>query len=364
MKRKNFKDKNNPFYGEKHTNKSKRKIVLSHQGQVPWNKGKTGVYTEETLSKMRKPKTDEHKKKISRARLRKFEKITGGKIRKFEKDISENTKIKIAFGEILGTIPSDACFKKKDKRLYNYFLGSIDREFVKRLSNNFARLGIRARVLRRSSGLWYMQVCRRWLKAFLPYLEKKNNKWIFSNRVLDSSDKEFKAAIIRSFSDADGTVTYTIKNGKYYSRHISIYNSVRELLLQIKGILYSFGILSRIYLNRNERKDKIGNQFFEFSATYSLSITNYKNLKLFYDSVSFGITRKMRKLKKLICSYKCIERQYAVEDYRKALFLYKRVENCREVSRRLNIPPQTVQNWVLHNVKPRLVKIHLKEKVI
>ena len=82
MKRKNFRGKNNPFYGKKHTDESKRKISLSHQGQIPWNKGKTGVYTEETLSKMGKPKTDEHKKKISRARLRKFKKITGEKIRK------------------------------------------------------------------------------------------------------------------------------------------------------------------------------------------------------------------------------------------------------------------------------------------
>ncbi|MGQ9640376.1 MAG: helix-turn-helix domain-containing protein [Candidatus Bathyarchaeia archaeon] len=39
------------------------------------------------------------------------------------------------------------------------------------------------------------------------------------------------------------------------------------------------------------------------------------------------------------------------------MLLYDRVKNCREVSRQLNISPQTVQNWVFHGVKPRLVKI-------
>ena len=360
---KNFKGKNNPFYGKKHTDGSKRKISLSHQGQIPWNKGKTGVYSEETLSKMRKPKTREHRRKLSIVRIRKFTEITDDRIRKFEQHINENTKIRIAFGEILGTIPSDACFKKRDKRLYNYFLGSIDREFIERLSNDFARLGIKTKILRRSSGLWYIQVCRRWFRAFVPYLEKRDDKWIFSNRVLGSSDKEFKAAIIRSFSDADGTVTYTIKNGKYYSRHISIYNSVRVLLSQIKEILSSFGILSRIYLNRKGRVAKIRNQSFEFSTTYNLSITNHKNLKLFYDTIGFGLTRKMEKLEEMLDSYKCIGRQYSIEDYRKTLFFYKRVKNCREVSRRLKISPQTVQNWALHDVKPRLVKIHLRERV-
>ena len=360
---KNFKGKNNPFYAKKHTDRSKRKMSLSHQGQVPWNRGKTGVYSEETLSKMRKPKTREHKRKLSIGRIRKFTEITDDKIKKFKQHINENTEIRIAFGEILGTIPSDACFKKRDKRLYNYFLGSIDREFIERISNNFSRLDIKTKILRRNSGLWYMQVCRRWFKTFLPYLEKKDNKWIFSNKVLCSSDKGFKAAIVRSFSDAEGTATCTIKNGKYYARHISIYNSVKVLLLQIKEILSSFGILSRIYLGRKGRIAKIGNHPFKFPTTYSLFITNHKNLKLFYDTIGFGLTRKMKKLKEMLDSYECIGKQYSIEDYREVLLFYRKVKNCREVSRQLKIPPQTVQNWALHNVKPRLVKIHLKERV-
>jgi hypothetical protein len=40
-------------------------------GKTAWNKGKTGIYSEKTLEKMRKPKTEEHKKKISESRLAK-----------------------------------------------------------------------------------------------------------------------------------------------------------------------------------------------------------------------------------------------------------------------------------------------------
>lgn len=35
----------------------------------PWNKGKIDVYSNETLEKMRKPKTEEHKQKISNAKI-------------------------------------------------------------------------------------------------------------------------------------------------------------------------------------------------------------------------------------------------------------------------------------------------------
>lgn len=36
----------------------------------------------------------------------------------------------------------------------------------------------------------------------------------------------------------------------------------------------------------------------------------------------------------------------------------QKTKNCREISRRLSIPPQTIQNWALHDVKPMLVKTY------
>ena len=44
------------------------KKVLSELklGHTPWNKGKTGIYSDETLVKFKKPKTEEHKNKLKK----------------------------------------------------------------------------------------------------------------------------------------------------------------------------------------------------------------------------------------------------------------------------------------------------------
>ncbi len=59
----------NSFYGKHHSKKAKDLISKVHKGKLPWNKGKTGIYSEETLKKMSdckkgKKLTAEHKQKI------------------------------------------------------------------------------------------------------------------------------------------------------------------------------------------------------------------------------------------------------------------------------------------------------------
>ena len=49
-----MKGKNNPFYGKKHSNGTKRKNSIAHIGQKAWNKGKTGIHSKETINKLRK----------------------------------------------------------------------------------------------------------------------------------------------------------------------------------------------------------------------------------------------------------------------------------------------------------------------
>lgn len=44
--------KNHPMYGKNHTSEARRKISASGKGRVPWNKGKTDVYTEDVKLKM------------------------------------------------------------------------------------------------------------------------------------------------------------------------------------------------------------------------------------------------------------------------------------------------------------------------
>lgn len=58
--------------GKKSSDETRAKISASNMGRIGWNKGKTGVYSEETLKKMSESSkghevTDETKKKISNA---------------------------------------------------------------------------------------------------------------------------------------------------------------------------------------------------------------------------------------------------------------------------------------------------------
>lgn len=51
----------NPMFGKTHTEEVKKLLSEKKLGNVPWNKGKSGVYSEETLNKMKKPKTEKHR---------------------------------------------------------------------------------------------------------------------------------------------------------------------------------------------------------------------------------------------------------------------------------------------------------------
>ncbi len=77
---KDFSGKNHPRYGKSHTEESRKKLSESHKGQIPWNKGKTGIYSEETRKKISdahkgneynkgKRHSDESKQKMSKTKI-------------------------------------------------------------------------------------------------------------------------------------------------------------------------------------------------------------------------------------------------------------------------------------------------------
>ena len=49
--------KNHPKFGKSVSDETRKKLSESHKGQIPWNKGKTGIYSEETRQKI----SDSHK---------------------------------------------------------------------------------------------------------------------------------------------------------------------------------------------------------------------------------------------------------------------------------------------------------------
>lgn len=264
---------------------------------------------------------------------------------------------RIALGEILGTIPSDAYFGLRKDGLFNYILASKDREFTQLITKAFSNFGICVKIHRRQTGLWYTEVTRRCFDELTKFLVEKERNWFFSPLVVGTNYKDFKAAVLRSFADADGTCTAKITKNGCFSRRIAFYNKSRYLLLQLQEMLRSFGIISYLRMDRAPRITKIKSQEVNFPTVYSLRITNYRNLNLFANLVNFGIPRKRRKLAMMLESYKQIGKEYSVEDYKKALKLYPKVKNYMEVSRCLLIPRQTVRNWVLLGIKPRKLLI-------
>lgn len=115
---KGLKGEDNPFYGKHHTEESRKKMSDSHKGQVSWCKGRTNIYSKETLQKMRekklgKPLSEEHKRNIRESQKgenhpmygkhhteetkKKISKANKGKVSHNKgKHLSDDTKAKIS----------------------------------------------------------------------------------------------------------------------------------------------------------------------------------------------------------------------------------------------------------------------------
>lgn len=99
----------NPFYGKTHSPETRKRMSDSHKGQVAWNKGKVGVYSPETLQKMRlaklgKPQSEAHKAAVRKAQ-------SGENHPMFGKHHSEESKQKIR-EKALGRRPSEETKRK------------------------------------------------------------------------------------------------------------------------------------------------------------------------------------------------------------------------------------------------------------
>lgn len=58
----------NSFYGKHHSEKTKQQISRALLGNVPWNKGKKNIYSQETLNKMSNSRKGKHYPKLSEAK--------------------------------------------------------------------------------------------------------------------------------------------------------------------------------------------------------------------------------------------------------------------------------------------------------
>lgn len=66
-KKKSMTGENNPMFNKTHTKETKKLLSELKKGNIPWNKGKKGLLSLETLEKLKKPKTEEHKTKLKKS---------------------------------------------------------------------------------------------------------------------------------------------------------------------------------------------------------------------------------------------------------------------------------------------------------
>ena len=53
----------NPFFGKRHPNEIQERINAANKGRIPWNKGKTGIYSDEAIEKIRQGARGNHNRK-------------------------------------------------------------------------------------------------------------------------------------------------------------------------------------------------------------------------------------------------------------------------------------------------------------
>jgi intein/homing endonuclease len=116
--------------------------------------------------------------------------------------------------------------------------------------------------------------------------------------------KQFIASFIRGLMDADGCVT---KDGE-----VCLNTSSHQLAKEFQLLLLTFGIISKICKEEGKGKMKICGKNCIGRASYKVRITNYYNLKKYFDSIGFSLIRKQNRLKKYLSSCKRTTNEFVV----------------------------------------------------
>lgn len=251
---------------------------------------------------------------------------------------------------VIGALYGDGCFAHKDIKGRIHF-GSSDIEFVNIMANfinDIFGLTISVRVDRLSAKN------KKW-KDFYSFSSRKLYKnvgkydWKLTKKIpnfVKCGKSEVKAAFIRGFFDAEGSVdlhSFKRKDGRVQTiRHVKCFSNDTELLKEVKLLLTSFKIDSKVFHSKN--------------PNYCLVIWNNRSLRIYQNAMGFNLERKSIALKKAIESYKQIQTRWNLEDYENVMTLRKQGLGALKIKRRLsssnNIPLPTIESWIYHGGKP------------
>lgn len=181
----------------------------------------------------------------------------------------------------------------------------IEKEHQKFLENILDRV---PKISISANGTSQLRVGRKQFKAFLNALGVKqvtaNYKTI--PEAIFTAPEDVVCAYLRGLFDADGTVVSQKSKGTHY---VGLSSSSLSLLQNAQELLYSLGILSRIYVrDTNKESGKFHytttsgeKRVYTGKATHDLRITG-KDLITFNALVNFKLPNKSKKLKDIVTS--------------------------------------------------------------
>lgn len=272
------------------------------KGLIPWNKGKTGIYSESVLKRMSDAKKGKHispntefkkgnipwDKDLKGLYIKGSEKGWFNKGHKWPKEMEieirkkirdkvvlrPNLKINENLGYILGTLYGDGCVFING-RTYKIVLDVTNKKFADSFFNALIKIGLHPYITERQphNGIGK-------LKKYIVIANSiEFGYWFKKFKIEELTNKEAIIAFIRGFYESEGNL-YLDKNSNYCSAHI--HNTNLRLLKIIRNWIESLGIKSKFY---GPYKNN-GGLGYKTKPLYKVSISYTKDTHKFLDLIN------------------------------------------------------------------------------
>lgn len=174
-------------------------------------------------------------------------------------------------GYVLGWLVGDGSFRRKNDPIL-YFYGGKDQAPLRQC----AQILDACNILTRKDGA--STIAGKQLQEFCDSfgLESKTVD------ILEDTSSDFYAGFLAAFFDADGSCIY---NECTSVRRVTLYQSDLSTLRAVQRMLLRFGMTSSILKCHNAGTQQAPQGIVKSKASYSLSITNRHNLKIFHDRI-------------------------------------------------------------------------------
>jgi hypothetical protein len=173
----------------------------------------------------------------------------------------------------------------------------------------------------------------------LSKIKCKTYEWTVPEDISNCNNEEIIRNFLKGFFDSEGCVVYSNR-----TRRVEAFSVNKKGIEGIKILLEKINIKSIITKEILQTKD------LETSEFYELQIRRRQNIETFASKVNFSINRKMKKLEKLLKSYR--RYQYQAEEVENKIIenLSKDPKTVKDISEVINRSARTTY-YHINNLK-------------